>query len=142
MSTNFKTADDAKRFIKGGRATLTVRSHKTGAHKTFRVSRKTEDSPFFVGLLTGPDNTSNYTYMGVLTGDGEVRLTRASKLHNDSLPVLAWNYVGRKIWSGKLPADADVMHEGKCGCCGRALTHPESIERGIGPECWSRLAGG
>ena len=33
-----------------------------------------------------------------------------------------------------------VHHEGKCGCCGRSLTVPESIKRGIGPECWSRMA--
>lgn len=24
-----------------------------------------------------------------------------------------------------------------CSCCGRALTDPVSLERGIGPECWS-----
>ncbi|ATQ66888.1 MULTISPECIES: DUF6011 domain-containing protein [Methylosinus] len=26
-----------------------------------------------------------------------------------------------------------------CVCCGRALTDPETIERGIGPECWSHV---
>lgn len=29
---------------------------------------------------------------------------------------------------------------GRCGKCGRTLTDPESIERGIGPECWSRMS--
>ena len=28
---------------------------------------------------------------------------------------------------------------GRCGKCGRTLTDPESIDRGIGPECWSRM---
>ncbi len=28
---------------------------------------------------------------------------------------------------------------GRCGKCGRTLTDHESIERGIGPECWSRM---
>lgn len=28
----------------------------------------------------------------------------------------------------------------KCGGCGRALRTPESIARGLGPTCWSRLA--
>jgi hypothetical protein len=31
---------------------------------------------------------------------------------------------------------------GKCGICGRTLTVPESIERGIGPVCLSRIGGG
>ena len=26
-----------------------------------------------------------------------------------------------------------------CGCCGRELTDPESVERGIGPICWKKL---
>lgn len=30
---------------------------------------------------------------------------------------------------------------GKCGCCGRRLTDPTSISRGIGPDCWARLGG-
>ena len=30
---------------------------------------------------------------------------------------------------------------GHCGICGRELTHPESVERGIGPVCWGRIGG-
>ncbi len=143
MSTNFTSAADARRFIRGGRAVLTIKSHKTGEHRTFRVSHpKDNDKMFFVGLLSGPDNTADYTYMGVLTDDGQVRLTKASKLTCESVPVRAWNYVARRLLADALPTDADVLHEGKCGCCGRALTVPESIERGIGPECWSKMGGG
>jgi hypothetical protein len=39
------------------------------------------------------------------------------------------------------PAAALKAHgiaTGSCGCCGRELTDPESIERGIGPICWER----
>lgn len=139
MSTNFATAADARRFIRGGRAVLTIKSLKSGEHRTFRVSRKDETSPFFVGLLSGPDNTADYTYIGVLTEDDGVRLTKASKLTSESVPVRAWNYVARHLRADVLPADAEVMHEGRCACCGRALTHPDSIERGIGPECFSKM---
>jgi hypothetical protein len=141
MSTNFSSAADATRFIRGGRAVLTIRSHKSGEHRTFRVSRKDDTSPFFVGLLSGPDNTADYTYIGCLTDNNQVRLTKASKLTCESVPVRAWNYVTRHLEAGNLPPDADVLHEGRCGCCGRALTVPESIERGIGPECWSKMGG-
>jgi hypothetical protein len=139
MPTNFTSAADAHRFIRGGRAVLTIQSHKSGDHRTFRVNEK--DGTFFVGLLSGPDNTSDYTYVGVLQLEGTVRLTKASKLTCDSIPVRAWNYVARHLNHGNLPPDANVMHEGRCGCCGRALTVPESIARGIGPECWSKMGG-
>jgi hypothetical protein len=39
------------------------------------------------------------------------------------------------------PAAALKAHgiaTGSCGCCGRELTDPQSIERGIGPICWER----
>jgi len=26
-----------------------------------------------------------------------------------------------------------------CRVCGRRLTHPESVKRGIGPVCWARI---
>lgn len=29
---------------------------------------------------------------------------------------------------------------GRCRICGRRLTDAESLARGIGPECWSKLA--
>ncbi|MCH9729159.1 MAG: hypothetical protein K0U84_05675 [Actinomycetia bacterium] len=32
------------------------------------------------------------------------------------------------------------MHSGNCGFCGRKLTDPASVERGIGPECLKKLA--
>ena len=27
----------------------------------------------------------------------------------------------------------------RCRVCGRWLTHPVSVKRGVGPVCWSRL---
>jgi hypothetical protein len=49
------------------------------------------------------------------------------------------------IWMGMSRDGDPIMHrdfrfqeESYCGVCGRTLTDPESIERGIGPECYSR----
>jgi hypothetical protein len=33
----------------------------------------------------------------------------------------------------------EVVEASLCGCCGRKLTDPVSIERGIGPECFGRV---
>jgi hypothetical protein len=39
--------------------------------------------------------------------------------------------------------DAQVLEDynvsrGFCRCCGRRLTNPVSVARGIGPECWAK----
>jgi hypothetical protein len=140
-------ADAAFKFITAGNAYFTVRSVKTGTRYTFRVSlprnedrKKMYPASWFVALLTGPDNTGDYTYLG-LVKDGAFKLTRASKMREDSVPVRAFRYVYEHLARKQFPADLELWHEGRCGRCGRKLTVPESIDRGIGPECASIMGG-
>lgn len=140
------TATVAKGFILAGNATFTVRSQKTGVRYTYKVTRadcsrcgRTDcqcwaHPTYFVALLTGPDNTGDYTYLGMLR-DGGFRLTRGSKMKADSKPVLAFGWVWAALAAGCYPAQVEIWHEGKCGRCGRPLTVPESIANGIGPVC-------
>jgi hypothetical protein len=131
----------SKQFITGGNATFTVQS-KTGEYRTFKVRQPRPEMPYFVSLLTGPCNESAYTYMGILTPDKPemVRLTAKSKVTEDSLAVKIVRWALRQVWDGKtLPEGYQIRHEGKCGCCGRKLTTPESLDRGIGPECAKRF---
>jgi hypothetical protein len=126
-------------FMLAGNAYFTLRSEKTGTRYTYAVS-KADAEPgkpevWFVGFLTGPDNTSDYQYLGILR-DGRFKLTAKSKLNADSLPVkaFAWTWEHLDNLHG-----VEVWHEGRCGRCGRRLTVPESIERGFGPECITLL---
>lgn len=128
-------------FVWAGRAIFTV-SSKTGEHYTYRVNKQVEESRtdrdrilYFVGLLIGPDNTSDYTYLGVLEDTG-LRLTRASKLDSDSKPVRVFDWALRVIKGEQiLPQGYMIEHAGRCGSCGRMLTDPESLRTGIGPVC-------
>jgi hypothetical protein len=124
------------KFFSAGRAIFTVDNGK-GTHYTFRIGRREETQPFFVGLLTGPCNESNYTYMGIYNPDNhDVRLTPKSKYNNDTQPVKVIRWALKQISEGKpLPEGYSIKHEGKCCRCGRTLTDPTSIELGIGPEC-------
>lgn len=137
----FHNPEDALRFIRGGRAVFTVQSRKTGKHLTYKVSHPEPDAPFFVNLLTGPDNGADYTYVGVLNDRAPgVKLTNKSKFTADSPPVAALNYVMRHLEVGHhMPPDCEIRHEGRCAICARPLTRPDSLELGIGPECASRL---
>jgi hypothetical protein len=134
----------ALEFIFAGNAYFTVRSLKTGTRYTFRVAEAKRDENnnwkkmWFVSLLAGPKNTSDYVYLGAIRDD-VFRLTRASKMNEDSTPVKAFRWVFEALQRGGMPHNCEIWHEGRCGRCGRMLTVPESIERGIGPECAGRM---
>jgi hypothetical protein len=134
-----------KEFILAGNAIFTISNGK-GTHYTFRVKCKDNDAPrlpvYFVSLLTGSDNTRDYSYMGVLSEyNGKVRLTNASRMTENATSFRVINWAMEKVWSGKLLPDGyKIHHEGRCGRCARVLTVPSSIESGIGPECATRLS--
>jgi hypothetical protein len=138
-----------KNFFMGGNATFTVDNGK-GTHYTFKIQQPKQDNerftgrkPHFAKLLTGPDNENSYSYLGMVCPvTGSVKLTKASKMNEDSVPVQVLRWALKHALTDRLlPVGYKIHHVGKCGCCGRALTVPESIERGIGPECWSKLCG-
>lgn len=137
----FANARDARAYIMGGNATITVVSKKTGKYYTYKVKKPNgrDTGRRFVGLLSGPDNEDDYTYLGLLE-NGAFRLTSKSKMTKDSIPVRVFRYAVENICgSFKIPDDCEVWHEGSCAVCGRKLTVPESLERGIGPECAAKL---
>lgn len=130
--------------IFAGRATFTV--HGPDVHYTFKVSKPKGKQVYFVNLLTGPDNLSDYTYIGVLDKDLFLRLTRASRFRADSRPVKAFNWAMKVIGEGKrvLPEGYGINHAGRCMRCARPLTHPDGIDPngpryGYGQECFDKI---
>ena len=120
-------------FIFAGKAEFTVQSKATGHHFSYRVTASEDASVFFVAVVSG----GSKLYAGIVPGNRrtEFRSTAKSKLHRSSPPVEAFE------WFLRNPAhpQVEVHHCGKCGRCGRKLTTPESIQRGIGPECITKL---
>jgi uncharacterized protein DUF6011 len=142
----FQSIADAKAFALAGNAILTLQSLKTGVHFTFKVRQakgELSDAPaqlWFVSLLSGADNESDYQYLGIIR-DGRFTRTAKSRISQDapSHKAFAW------FWNVQHNGDQGnllVRHEGRCGRCGRTLTVPESIDAGIGPECASKMEGG
>jgi hypothetical protein len=128
-------------FILAGKATFTVDNGK-GEHFTYKVVAKQDRykkdrKVYFVNLLTGCDNETSYSYMGMLNPKTlSLALTKGSKVgpNAKSLKVFRW---ALRVVSGRseLPADYGINHAGHCGRCNRLLTEPESIKIGIGPHC-------
>ncbi|APU88963.1 hypothetical protein Rctr197k_166 [Virus Rctr197k] len=131
--------------------TVTLVSKKTGIRFTYDIKRRKPnadghaDEVWYVDLLSGPDNRTDYSALAVLTKqDG--RLTyhhaRASRISNEAPSARAFKWaLERLVVAGDTQAQnlVEVWHEGRCGRCGRKLTVPASIELGLGPECAEKL---
>jgi len=148
----FATIEDAKSFALAGNAIITLQSLKSGAHFTYKIQLPHDHEPkpdfyvtsqshkpkWFVKVLRGSPDEGEWQYLGMIAG-GEFRATKASNGREQSPSFKAFSFFFK---STTLHPELVVRHEGKCGRCGRTLTVPESIDRGIGPECASKMEGG
>lgn len=134
------TPENALRFMMAGRATVTLKSKRTGKHYTYKVNKgKKDGAPHFVNLMTGPDNENSFTYMACIFEGKNLRWTQKSCVPSDSAPFAAFRYVFERLLEGTEPSGVEVYHSGRCGACGRKLTTPESVASGIGPICAGRV---
>ena len=121
-------------------ATATIVNEATGNRITVRFRRPNDrnGNPFkavLVDLMTGSDNTSDFTFLGTLKGENVI-ISPKSRVAGEKA-----NMAGAVLnWTINHAAKDDlrtvrVLHSGSCGRCGRKLTVPESIDTGLGPEC-------
>lgn len=128
-------------FVQAGKAIFTFSSPK-GSRYTFKVERPDNfRGEFFASVMKGSDNEASYAYVGMMSKDSlNLRFTKGSKFGAGTVEakVIAFALdivAGRKA----MPEGYELRHAGKCGRCARTLTTPESVDRGIGPECWSKM---
>lgn len=144
-----------RKFVLAGNAIFTVANSKN-EHYTFKVTEKVFDEDtyrertfYFASVLTGTDNTSDYTYLGKIEAEtGKLLLTSASKYKKSSMPYRVLQWALLIIWTNtQVPESHSINHEGRCGRCGRKLTRPEGTDPegyryGFGPHCWKVINGG
>lgn len=133
--------NDYRTFIKAGKAIFTVQNNETGNRLTYKVTKcKSDDSLYFVSVMRGPSNVTDYTYIGIIR-NGVFTLTAKSRVNKDSMSFQAFQWLNTQFnKNSKLPDHVHVYHEGRCGRCGKRLTVPESILCGFGPECVKIMA--
>ncbi len=134
-----------------GRFIFTVQSISTNTRYTFKVKEASggyHSKGYYVYVLSGRDNNSNYYYLGFIfkdTGVFRVRKSFQNTEHNTlfqskALPesILGFGWLYKHIHHTELIDQKVILwHEGRCARCGRRLTDPLSIERGLGAECYS-----
>jgi hypothetical protein len=142
MRGNFNNAIDAVAFMSAGKATVTLVSKKTGNRFTYRITMSEDKLCHFVALLSGPDNTSDYQYMGRISRGvywhGR-KIPRPGDISRDAPSAKAFDWTWRALARYTMPEQLEIWHEGRCGRCARKLTVPSSIERGFGPECAEKM---
>lgn len=119
-------------FVLAGNATFTLVGK--ASRYTFRVretQNKNRATKFYIYLLRGRDNESDYVFVGGVLDNGEMYVSKKSPVHADapSMQALCW------FWRNLESPQVAVLHAGTCGRCGRLLTTPESIRTGFGPVC-------
>lgn len=113
-------------FILGGKAIFTIRSQTSGKHWTFTIRQKEE--VWFVRLFTSDSETMG---VGYITDN---RFHPSFPARNTT-PRIIIDHLFKYIAAGRLNKNFEFFHVGQCGRCGRPLTDPASIERGLGPYC-------
>ena len=125
--------------------TLTLISPRTGDHRTFRVKTVNKgnlNGKRIVSILTGPDNTEDYTGFATISDgtDGHA-----------AGEIWVWSrYRGTSLFYEKyadmLARPARYAAKGvqykaalRCRKCQRVLTNPTSLATGYGPECIKKV---
>jgi hypothetical protein len=122
----------AERFILGGAARFLFTNTETSNTRWFLVKEKDEETSYVY-------STKPYLYIGKI----KFREFLSAKTNPSQTELISlitiFEYVWKRITDLTLKDTIHVMHLGQCGVCGRPLTDPESILRGIGPVCLSKL---
>jgi len=142
-TARFQTAAAARAFLLGGNATVTLVSKASGTRFTFKVRASDEGDVFFVSLLGGPDNESDYRYLGRIDASGLFwagrRQPKPGDVGKDAPSSKAFDWAWGYLRNDVLPVKLEIWHEGRCARCNRKLTVPSSIESGFGPECAGKV---
>jgi hypothetical protein len=142
LDTNIRAA----RQLAAGRVTITFKS-PTGTHITLtakcRAPKETgngwETSSIErakVIFIEVPNDSGYGDKVGKITSRGFTPDPAADKAR-----VWCAEQLLRVVAGQEIPPSLDIYVEDTCGKCGRALTDPISIERGLGPECFGASTG-
>lgn len=156
QGTSFAAADAARvsEFLAGGgRVLCSVRSRATGDHVTVLLACKKKGAN---GRYISRQRIAGRVGIGeadaVFCDDPDAdqwlgtyspRYGRWCEGHGD--PARTWAARAVLRWVTErdfhLEQQAEVFLATECSYCGKRLTDPVSVERGIGPECFKRTTG-
>lgn len=125
--------------------TYTIVLNEAGDYRTIRLSDVPESMGKPKGMqiaayLSGPDNEANYTGFAFVTGDS-FHIWKAFKdvKANNTLAHALITLLNANTETRSEYGYAYAVESGRCYHCGRKLTVPASIHKGLGPKCAAQL---
>lgn len=114
---------------------FTVKSTRTGEHRTFQVRTQDAKATFAPGkrvlsLLTGSNNEADYTGFAFVDDFG-IHVWTKNRTEQYMALARMLEHLQRHEDAGRV----EVCAETTCRKCNRALTTPESVRDGIGKKC-------
>lgn len=148
MNITLDTTKRAARMLQAGRVTVTFKS-PSGQHITITAKCRAPKESGNGWETSSLDRAKLIFFSVPQAGEGGWD-DKVGRLNSRGFTPER-NADPARIWCAKqllafvagqpLPAGLEAHEESRCGVCGRALTDPVSIERGIGPECFGKLTG-
>ncbi len=127
-----------KDFLLAGKCDCSIENIKSGNRFIYEINgNKKNENMFFVQSVTGMGKI--YGGYILLKEDGSIVYNKGPKgqITDDDMRIQALMYVLKNY--DRLPPYVVVQHLGRCARCRRKLTDPDSIRRGLGPECAKKV---
>lgn len=132
--------NNIRNYLYGGKGIVTLES-PTGKYHTYAFERPKKKNVFDPSVLFVhvKIDSGYWRYIGMVNSYG-FHTTAKSEMSINSDEVRGAKYiVSMSRYEGESPMK--LYHEGVCAVCGRKLTTPKSIARGVGPRCAKILEG-
>jgi len=133
------------RLFFAGRAVLTFFNPATEKHITVHVKqardkkdRKVRLPIFFVNISLLGDKEQGMVFAGTVFQDTMTYKPAKNLVPNSQLDKV-FKFVLNAVTHPHIlrTKGVSLLHEGRCCRCGLPLTNPQSIERGLGDDCFS-----
>lgn len=132
-------AQAIRNFLFAGNAVFTLVSKVTGTRFTYKLNvAETGGKTFFLCIR----DLNRWEFLGSVHYRITYKHSQKSEKLSTETYVKAFEWFLSKIVNDEILDNMEFWHEGQCGACGRPLTVPDSIKRGIGPECRRSLNAG
>ena len=132
-----------------GRALLTFHNQESGGHMTVKVTqakdkndRKKRLPIFFVNVSLLGDGDQGFRFAGTIFKDTMTFRPGKEVQPGDKISkVLPWLMHAVQNPQTLREKGVALLHEGKCCRCALPLTNPQSIDRGLGDDCYAYTSG-
>lgn len=135
--------ENVKQYILGGKSKFTLTNVSTNNHLTLKITKVKDfreqnafTNGYYVSVCT---DYLEFNYIGLLLSRNDEFfkfIPKKSFKDMNGKSVATVQYIIKNFLNDfKTHPDMKFYHFGCCCRCGRTITHPQSIERGIGPDC-------